>query len=101
DRAQRERTVHDHSAGGSEVHANNSHTQRPNDAGAGAECAPLITIQSEILALFPPKNCAHNGSLPPTVTGIFQRRPCTSLPPGIARWSVPERPPARAVRRSE
>ena len=39
DRSQCERTLHEYSAGSSEVHTDDSHTQRPNDAGAGAECA--------------------------------------------------------------
>lgn len=35
--AQRERTVHDRFAGGSEVHTDDSHTPRSNDVGAGAD----------------------------------------------------------------
>ena len=37
DCAQRERTMHDRFAGGSEVHTDDFHTQRFNDVGAGAD----------------------------------------------------------------
>jgi hypothetical protein len=35
--AERERTVHDRFAGGLGVHTEDSHTQRSNDVGAGAD----------------------------------------------------------------
>src|SRR5882762_5928873 len=61
---------------------------------------PAITIRSETLAFSDPK-LGHGMVLRPAVIAIFLRPPCTSLPPGIARWSAPEPLPAHAVRRSE
>src|ERR1700675_2534581 len=61
----------------------------------------MITIQSETLATQPEQVIVSSWYLPGPATGIFQRRPSTSLPPGIARLSAPEYLPAHAVRRSE